>query len=133
MSAIKIRAALEVALTNITPAIVTVWEGMDYDPIINTPYQQVSLTFLPPENPEMSSGYREIGIFNVRLRYPLPNGIKNAADRAELLRATFKRGASFVNNGVTVIIETTPSLSQGIVIDGRWLINVGINFYANIF
>jgi len=131
MSAIKIKAALESALNSMT-ALATAWENIEYVPVTGTPYQQVNILMAEPDNNEYGRTYREIGYMQIKLMYPLKNGSLTAITRAELIRSTFYRGASFTSSGVTVVIDKTPEISEGSVEGDRWAIPVKIRFFANI-
>lgn len=131
MSAVKIKAALETALNGMT-ALSTVMENTAFAPVAGTPYQQVNILFAEPENVEYGRTHRELGYMQIKLMYPLQAGSVTAITRAELIRSTFYRGASFTASGVTVIIERTPEIGAGSVEGDRWAIPVKIRFFANI-
>lgn len=101
-------------------------------PASSVPYQDVTVLFAPPENIEFGSNHREVGYMQVKLMYPLQAGTAAVSARAELLRTTFYRGASFTNGGVTVVIDQTPEVSPGSVEGDRYAIPVKVRFYANI-
>lgn len=129
----SVRAALETALNAITPALATVWENTAYTPVDGTAYQRVYLMTAEPDNSTYGATYyREQGIFQITLFYPIQTGTKDAADRAELIRTKFKRGSSFTSGSVTVIIDRTPEISQGRIDENRWALPVKIRFYAGI-
>ena len=131
---VSVRQALEVALFAITPAIACAWENQPYTPVTNSPYQRVTLVPSMPDNATFGDGhYQERGLLFIELHYPINNGSVTAATRAELIRTTFKRGASFTNGGVTVIIEKTPEIGQGMVLDAFWVLPVRVRFYAEVF
>lgn len=132
MSVVAIRAALETALNGMNPTIATAWENVAFTPTPGTPYQQVNVLFAEPENNEYGSRHREIGYMQVKLMYPLQNGTATAAARAELIRTTFYRGATFTSGGVTVVIEKTPEVSPGSVEGDRYTIPVKVRFFANV-
>lgn len=136
MSAGAVRNALQAALSAMSPAIAYAWENVDYNPIPGTPYARVAVLLAEPANAEVGAGartyYTEQGFMQVDLRYPLGNGPKAATDRAELIRSTFYRGASFTASGVTAHIERTPEIMPGRVEDDRFVIPVRIRFYAHI-
>ena len=134
MSIISIRAALETKLNTITPALSTAWENVPFTPVAGTPYQRVYLMTATPANPTMGDGYyREQGIFQVSLFYPLQTGTLTAATRANLIQTTFKRGTSMTAGGITVIVGNTPEISQGRVDgDDRFHIPVKIQWFAGI-
>jgi len=129
----KIRAALETKLNSINPPIETVWENFNYDPELETPYQEPTLLFTRPDNLGFGDGpYLQRGYMQVSLRYPLGNGSGDATERARLLRDTFFRGLSLAKDGVTTVIEETPEVPAGAIEGDRFVINVRIRFYASI-
>lgn len=135
MSTVKVKAALEIALNAMVPALLTAWPNVPFTPPISssTPWQRADVLFAAPEDLEIGSRYhREQGVFSVTLFYPLQTGAGSAQARAELLRSIFYRGASFTNSGVTVTIEQTPEISAGYADGDRWVVPVRIRFYANI-
>lgn len=136
MSAVAIRAALEVALAAMSPTLATAWENADFDPAPGTPYQQVSLLLAEPVNAEMGANanayYTEQGFLQIDLKYPLGEGPAAATTRAQLLRSTFYRGASFTASGVTAHIERTPEILPGRFEDERYVVPVRIRFYAHV-
>jgi hypothetical protein len=133
MSAVLCRAALEVALAAMSPALATAWENAPYTPVAGTPYQRVTLLLAEPANLEMGSArYTEQGYLQISLAYPLNAGAGAATARAELIRSTFYRGASFTSGGVTVNIEKTPEIAPGRVEEDRYVIPVKVRFFAHV-
>lgn len=133
MSIFKVRAALETAVAAMTPAVATAWENSNFVPRAGTPYQRVNLLPAPPENPTFGdSFYRELGILQITLSYPIQNGPGATASRAELIRAAFPRGASFTNGGVTVTIIRTPEVGVALTDADRYEVPVRIRYIANI-
>lgn len=133
MSIVKVRAALETALNSMSPALATAWENNAFTPPASTvAYQKAFVLPATPDNPEYGSSYSENGIFQITLMFPLQTGTGAAAERAELLRATFPRGASFINSGVTVRIMRTPEISAGTVEGDRFSVPVKVRFSAFI-
>jgi len=130
---VNIRAALETALNGMSPALATAWENNAFAPPASTvAYQKAYVMFATPDNPEYGSAHQELGIFQVTLMYPLQIGTSTVAARAELLRTTFRRGASFTSSGVTVIITRTPEVSAGTVDGDRFTVPVKCRFSAFI-
>lgn len=134
MSSIEIKAAIEKAIDGMLPALTTVYENRNTQPPnVDTGYQEVTVLMAAPDNPEFGSGHREQGFFQVTLKYPAGKGTGAALERAELLRSTFYRGASFIEGDIRLIIERTPEIPPGYHENGRWVIPVKIRFYANVF
>ncbi len=132
MSALAIRAALQVALAAITPSVAIAWENEPYKPVVGTPYQRVNLLFATPDNSEIGPNYVEHGFLQVTLAYPIDGGAQLAAGRADLLRSTFKRGFTFVYGGVTVLIEKTAQLWPAQIDGDRYSLPVRIPFRASV-
>ena len=129
---VAIRAALETALLAMTPSIPTALENAAFSPpAASLPYQRAYLMPARPDNREYGALHREQGLFQVTLCYPLQAGPGAAAARAELIRATFYRGATFVNSGVTVVITETPEVLQGTPDGGSWAVPVRVPFITN--
>lgn len=134
MSLDKVRTALEIALHTMTPAMATAWENQDFSPTPGTPYQEAHLIPAFPDNSTMGDGhYRERGILQVSLKYPVNVGTATPMARAKLIRDTFFRGASFTSGGVTTRIGTTPVIGRGMVVNDRWVLPVSVSYFADVF
>lgn len=133
MSLVLVRAALETALAAMSPAVATAWENVPFTPpAASVPYQAAFLLPAPPNNDEYGSAHTEQALFQVSLFYPLQVGSAAAVARAELLRTTFRRGATFTSSGVKVVVTNTPEVSQGTVDGDRWFLPVKIRVSSYI-
>lgn len=133
MSTVSIRAALETGLNSMTPALSTAWENVPFTTPTSA-YQVAHLMFAQPDNATIGHDYhQEIGMLQVDLMYPENTGSSAAYTRAELIRDTFYRGATFTAGGVSVIIERTPEIMPGTNDGGRYILPVRIRFFAGIF
>jgi hypothetical protein len=129
----SVRAALETKLNGITPALSTEWQNVPFTPVTGTPYQRAFLLPATPDNPTLGdSFYRERGIFQVSLLYPIQTGPAAAEARAQLIRTAFKRGTVMTSGTVKVLIDRTPEIGQGRVDDDRWFVPVKIRWSAGI-
>lgn len=134
MSAKAIRAALEARLNAMSPAVSTAYENVAFTPVSGTAFQRTNLLRANPDNPIIGTGfYRELGVFQVSLHYPLNAGPSPAETRAELVRTQFKRGTTLTSGGITVTIDGTPTIASGFVDGDRWVVPVSIPYWANIF
>lgn len=132
MSTAKISIALETAINALSPALPTVWENTSYTPVVGTAYQRVDILFAQPVNNEFGRGHREQGYMQVRLFYPLLTGKSAILTRAELIRSTFYRGASFTKDGIVTRISDTPEIGSGET-DGDFHTRiVKVRFFAHI-
>ena len=133
MSQSTIRAALELALASLAPAIDTAWQNVPYTPVTGRPYQAAYLLPAEPNNHSMGDGSRqESGIFQVSLMYPPGQGTSAAGARAEMIRDLFHRGAGFTKGDLTVQIERTPEIADGREDDDRWMVPVKIRWFCNL-
>jgi len=132
MSATKVRAGLETALAAMSPAITTAYENKVFAGVPGTAYQRVNVLFAEPLNEEMTASYTERGIMQVTLCYPADTGPGAAVARAELIRTTFKRGASFTASGVTTRIVRTPEIRPAFNDADRFCVPVTIRFEASV-
>lgn len=134
MSIRALRAALEVALNSIAPALSTAFENVPFTPTAGTAYQRVNLLRASPENPGIGAGmHRDIGVMQVTLCYPIGPGPQAAESRAEAIRTAFARGASFTSGAVTVHITTTPAIGPAYVEADRYCVPVSIRYHSNQF
>lgn len=134
MSIVSVRAALEAKLNGMTPSLATSWENVPYTPVAGTAYQACYLLPATPDNPTLGTEhYREQGIFQVSLFYPLQVGTATIMARAQLIRTTFYRGLSMTSGAVTVKVMTTPEISSGRVDGDRFSVPVKIRWQADIF
>lgn len=133
MSLAAVRIALETKLLNMSPTLATAWENSPYTPVVGTPYQQVWLLPATPANPTFGDDYyREQGLFQMTLLYPLQTGPAAAMARAELIRTAFKRGTSMTSGTVTVIVDKTPEIGVGRIDGDRWAVPVKVPWHADI-
>lgn len=134
MSLVSCRQALEIPLFAMTPALPVAWENQLYTPITNTSFVRAVLMPAEPENPTLGDGYHRLnGIFYLEFHYPKNAGSAAAAARAELTKTTFKRGNSFTNSGVKVVINKTPEVGMGSVIGEFWVLPMRMRWYAEVF
>lgn len=129
-----IQQALEAHLAAMTPGLVTAYENVAFTPTTNVPYQKANLLPASPDNSTQGGGhYRELGIFQVSLYYPVGTASGNAKARAELIRTHFKRGTTLVKSGIKTIITHTPTIHPALPDDDRYVVPVSIRFQADIF
>lgn len=133
MSLPDVRAALETGINGLSPALATAWQNHPYSPVNGTPYQRVTMLPATPDDIEMTGKkYLEVGVMQIDLLYPLDNGAGAAEARAELVRDTFYRGASFTSGSVTVDITRTPEISPGAPVEDRFMVPVRVRYSAQI-
>ncbi len=134
MSDVNIRKAFEKRLALMLPALATQYENVDYTPINGTPYQQTNLLPALPDNASLGdSYYREIGLFQVMLRYPQNTGAGAAEARAEAIRLHFKRGTHITEAGQTVLVLKTPTKSPAFMDADRYCIPISIYYQSEVF
>lgn len=131
MTTAQIKGAFEVALGTITPALATSYENIVFTPPdAQTAFQIATTVFATPDNAEYGASSMALGVFYVRLQYPLNVGTANVLARAALVSAKFKRGASFVNGASVVAVSKTPEINIiGVELD-RFAVLVKIPFHS---
>ncbi|UPT53203.1 hypothetical protein [Synechococcus phage Yong-M4-211] len=92
----------------------------------------MNLLTAQPRNDEVSRSHVEQGLFQITLRYPQNTGPAAAAARANLIRATFYRGASFTSGSVTVTVNRTPEILPAFTEGDRYVVPVRVPFEAPI-
>lgn len=111
----------------------TAWENVPFNqPAPFIPYQQVYLLPAQPDDIGFCDTYREKGIFQISLRYPLLNGPVLSATRAELIRTAFKRKTTLIKDNIKVIIENTPTIEQSRPDIDHFLTVIRCIYYAHI-
>jgi hypothetical protein len=135
MSLVAIRAALEVGLNGMSPALATAYENVAFTPPAkDTAYQRVVMLPAQPENPAVGAQHRrEVGVMQVSLHYPFNAGTQAVMFRAEMIQARFRRGSTWTKDGVAVIVDLTPAIAPGRIQDDRFVIDVSVPYYADIF
>lgn len=134
MSNLNVRRAFEKRLALMTPALSTQYENVAFTPVVGTPYQKAFLLPAQPENPTMGDGYfREVGLFQVTLCYPINTSPQAAATRAEAIATHFARATSMIEAGQTVLVMRTPTIGGAFITDDRYNIPVSIFYQSEIF
>jgi hypothetical protein len=134
MSALNIRRAFEKRLALMSPALPTAYENVNYTPVTGAAYQRASLLPAQPENVTLGDAYyREVGLFQVSLYYPVNVGSATAETRAESVISHFKRGTAMIEGGQTVLVTRTPTRTPAQVIDGWYVIFVSIFYRTEVF
>jgi Bacteriophage related domain of unknown function len=129
---IEVEKALGIRLAALANPLPTAWPNVVLSPPA-TGYQRVDFLPATPQNPTMGSGfYRELGIFQVTLLFPLGGGSGPVLARAEVIKAGFPRGSTYANGGITTTISGTPAIGPGRVIEDRWVVPVSIAYFANV-
>lgn len=132
MSVVHVRAALETALADMSPPLATANENVAFTPVAGTPYQQVTLILVDPDNAENTPSYRLDGVLQVSLMYPQGDGPGAATARAEMIRSTFRRGTTFSAGGITTMVFKTPTIMTGRNEGDRFHLPVRIPFTAQV-
>jgi hypothetical protein len=130
MSALKIKAAIEVALNGLSPPLATAWENTRFLPVTGTPYQRVWFMGFIPHNLELGQSHTIEGYVQIDLMYPLLVGTADILARAELIKDLFRNSSSFSNSGLILNIIQTPEISPGSNDGDRWKIVVKVYYSA---
>lgn len=106
---VTVQKVLQAELNANSGGIDLVFENMPYTPKAKTPWQQVNFLYAEAENPTMGEGFtRDPGIMQITLMWPLHAGSGAAMARASDLKTLFRRGRSFQDGTVRVLIHKNP-------------------------
>lgn len=132
MSTALVKKAIRDAVKLIDPDLSTSWPNSSFVPTVGTPYQDLNIFFVEPDNLGYGSGpYMEEGFFQISLYYPKQIGTALIDARADLIRETFKRGSYLISGEQRVVVNKTPTISSGQV-EGDWyMIPVTVYFFSN--
>lgn len=135
MSIQKIKIALETEVKTLSTGITIGWENVKFTPPVDgSPYMLVYMLPATPENPTMGDGfYREIGLMQLTLSYPVNGGSGKAYAKAQEIRELFKRGSSYSSGGYTVTIARTPTIGPGVVQGERFVLPIRVQYFSNVF
>lgn len=131
----SIQSAFEKRLLANTPVgVETAFEGTDYKPKPNVPYQIARVFPGNPINNTLGDDfYLETGRFQVLLAYPKNKGKGAVLDRADEIRTAFKRGTFLLEDGIRMHVLQTPSVQGATITEDRIVVPVTINFTAEIY
>jgi len=136
MASLKsIKAALEARLVAIASPLPTQWENVVFTPPTDgSPYQHVDILPASPDNPTLGDGfYRELGLMQITLSYPIGGGSGAVYSKAEAIRAWFPRGLSLTSGGITVQIPRTPAIGPKLPSPDRFVLPISVRYYADVF
>lgn len=135
MSIQNVKIALETALKTAFPTEKINWENVAFNPPADgSMYMVVNLLPATPENPTMGDGFfREVGLMQITLSYPIDGGSGKAYAKAEEIRALFPRGSTCANGGITTMIARTPTIGPGSVQKDRFILPIRIQYFSNVF
>lgn len=127
MSIGTIRAALESRLNGITSPLPTAWENVQYTPTPGAAWQRVNLMVGEPVDYTLARDVVEQrGVLQVTLYYPIGAGTASAAARAQAVADRFASYQELTSGGTTVVIDRTPHIAGGRVVDEWWCVPVSI-------
>ncbi len=128
----NIRAGLESHLSTLVDVLATEYEGVNFTPINDVPYQ--SCYVLRGHINDLGLGAdcptQDNGIFQVTLRFPTGSGSGGAETEALRIVERFKRGTLINKNDKQIRINHTPTLKNLGVLDDRLLVAVSIVYNA---
>lgn len=134
MSHMAIKEAFEKSLAAMPDTISTAYENAKFKSVDGVPYQAVKLVPKPPLNPVYGNDYyRERGFFRLLLFFPLQEGTAEAATYAQKVRDWFYRGRTLQEDGLDIIIATTPQISGASKIDDRYVIGIDVEYFASVY
>lgn len=130
---LAIHRAFEKHLATLPDVLPTAYENAQFFPVVGQPYQRVHWLTAEPENPTLGDGfYRERGLMQISLMYPLGSGTGEANIMAAALQDHFRLGFSATESGIIAQVGKTPAIAKGFASDGWWVIPVSVSYFANV-
>lgn len=115
-----IRGALQTQLLTLGWTDQTAFEDKVFEPDPDVPFQEVHTQFIEPNSYALKRGFQERGIFQVKLLYPVGQGVGPSGTRAALIRAAFARDTRLPASGPLVVkIMGQPSVVRVGRVDDR--------------
>lgn len=109
----------------------TAFEGVNFKPLVDKPYQRVNLYPTQVENPTVGDNYHRLtGFFQVVLSYPNGQGTGDMYDMVDKVTAFFKRGTTLVENSTKVVVDRTPDISPPYANESRMELTIRIRYYS---
>lgn len=129
---LEIKQAFETKISTINPTIATVYEGNNYTPVINVPYQELYLLPAGNDDPYINDKeYVSYGIFQITLKYPTgTNASKLINERCKLYLDNFERGTNLIQNSIRVKVKNTPIVRNLGIVGDRLIYAISINYEA---
>lgn len=138
MSQPRIREALESRLNTWaaaqSPAVPVAWQNKDYTPTIGVRYVRAYLLSGDAQNPIFGAQHRRlVGLMQVDVVAPTGTGMAASEALAESLCAQFKRGTTLTQDGLTVVMDASPSIGPTLIEEGWVVLPVSIRYRADDF
>lgn len=135
MSQYEISVAFDKAIVDMPNGLgksKTAFENLSVKFAADQPYQVLRLIPGEVENPTLGDNYhREVGIYQVILKYPLNKGTGDAREQAEFIKAYFNRGKTLVYGQTEVTVQNTPTIEAPYIDDNRYCIPIRIRYYSS--
>nr|WP_295383550.1 DUF4128 domain-containing protein [Pseudoxanthomonas sp.] len=134
----RIREALETRLNTWaaaqSPAVPVAWQNVAYTPTTGTRYVRASLLSGETQNPIYGALHRRlIGMLQVDIVAPTGTGMAASEALAESLCTEFKRGTTLTQDGLTVVMDFSPSIGPAMIEGGWVMLPVSIRYRADDF
>lgn len=134
MSELSVRQALEKRLLTLVDKKDVDFENRRFVPVASRIFYEARLLPNTPDNSVLGDDYfKEGGIFQITVCAPLLRGTKDVSGQADALQTLFKRGTRLTQNGIVVVIETTPAIGPGLRDRDRYRKPVSVRYRAEFF
>jgi len=126
-----IRKAFNIAVGNAGFPIEIAYENVKYEPNVTTPYIQLFLLPVQPEQASLGDSGCDFhtGIFQIDINYAQSEGVTDLDAMADQINTLFKSGTSFTENGLQVRIENV-GIGPLVVERGWATLSLSIEYFA---
>ena len=130
---LDIKRLAERKLSQITPAVPTTHEAVEFEPPAGI-YQRTQFVINPPTDPVFEAGFhRENVQFQVFVNAPLNQGTAAVIAQATKIRDAFKKGTTAIEGSTHVHVLRTPQISGTMVIGDRIICPVLIPITGEVY
>ena len=134
MEILNTKKAAERLLLSITPVIPTGFEGVNFDPPVDSIYQRCQFRIDSPTDPTFPAGYHRENIeMQVFIAGVKGEGTADVLARAELIRQVFYKSRSFVEGATRIHILRTPQIGSVFPTQDRVVVPVLIPLTAEVY
>lgn len=134
----RIRTALESRLNTWaaaqSPAVPVAWQNAAYTPTTGSRYVRAALLPAETQNPIYGALHRRlVGLLQVDVVAPTGTGMAASEALAESLCTQFRRGTTLTQDGLTVVMDYSPSIGPALIDEGWVALPVSIRYRADDF
>jgi hypothetical protein len=134
MSIVIAKKLTELHLSTMPGSYQIAWENVKFTPDPASMYLAVQYKVNSPDDPVLGAGYHRENLQMQIFVCDLVNkGSSGALGTAQTIRDRFKKGSTFIQDDVRVLVLTTPRISGSVVTSDRLVVPVMIDLTVEVY